>query len=324
MPTNYNEAIAAQLVTLSSIAYAGSKTPKDITQIRKQIVSELTLDDNPTKGEWALVWGPVLGVDSNVAYIAKQANTNNYAFVWRGTIGDVASWWEDVPTAQVEFPYISSTKTKVSNHFLDGLNGVLAAKDTKSGNTAGEFFNETCSNLSEGNIYVTGHSQGAGLTPMALAWLLQQSDAWPSKTAIKLSGYGFAPPTSGDPAFAHWIANNSECYQIINPLDVVPHGYAAINKVIPDNIPDKVPDELYLPIYGAEALVNSIGPWQQPETLIQLRAVQLPKNISYSNQIRAQHNPNSYLYLMTSGAAVLPNKALLTGVGNTSPLPEYD
>lgn len=324
-PSQYDNSLAQELVTLSAIAYAGGKHPENLKEISEQIDIELALTNNPTQGQWQRAWGPVLGdYGDNVAFIAQQKNTNNYAFVLRGTVGALSSWLEDLPTHQDTFPYIEETETKVSNHFLQGLQGLIKATDPATNTTAEAFLTQAYNSSNNSCIYVTGHSQGAGLTPMALAWLHSLSASWDNNDQLTLAGYGFAPPTSGDPEFADWIGKNTQCYQIINPLDLVPHGYAGINTIIPNNIPNHVPALVHPLIWAAEKEAAHVGQWKQPDTLHILRRIQLPSSISYFSQIEDQHNPNSYLYLMTENAKQQKNPGLLTGVGNKSPLPEHD
>jgi hypothetical protein len=81
-------------------------------------------------------------------------------------------------------------------------------------------------------------------------------------------------------------------------LDVVPYGYAGLKDLVKDQVPEKVP-EIYHPIIDISVGVAELaGFWQQPETFIRLKKVQLPETIVYLDQVAAQHNHNSYLYFL--------------------------
>lgn len=306
--TGFDQKQAGVLMTLASIAYADSSG--SFPKVRNAIMAELAKSHYATEGKWQLAWGPVIeGEGDNLMFVAQR--DNQYAIVLRGTVGDLGSFWEDVPTGQVAFSY-AGPEAKVSSHFNEAQQALLKGADHDTGQTLSVFLANQLQADSE--LYVTGHSQGGGLTPMIAAWALSERTVWPQATQIDCQGYAFAPPTSGNPAFARWIAAHVTSYQVINPLDVVPCGYAAIDSVISKHIPDKVPFEYKLLIEGAADLAADVGEWEQPQQQIMLKKIQLPDNISYLHQVLDQHNHNSYQWLLNSPQ---------TDIGDPSVLPEY-
>ncbi len=306
MTDSYNKQTAGVLMTLAGLAYVDAG--HNLSRLKVALVEALACADYATRGDWRLVWGPVLhGDGDNLAYLVRSATTGAYALVLRGTVQALGSIWEDVPTGQHHFPYVDDPEAKVSAHFLSAQQALLSATDPDSLVTLGEYL---AAEAQGGTLYVTGHSQGGGLVPMFVAWAQHQSKVLGLNLSV--AGYGFAPPTSGNPAFARWVGRNSACFQVINPLDVVPFGYAGIGDIIRDHVPERVPVE-YHPLIDAAALAaREAGHWQQPDTRVLLDKVQLPSSVGYLAQVGAQHNHNSYLYLLgapqTHGdPSILPN-----------------
>ncbi|MEO1139701.1 MAG: hypothetical protein AAFW87_09610 [Pseudomonadota bacterium] len=285
------------MMTLSAIAYVDDTgTPPET--IGKKITEELKNASYATQGNWTLAWGPVVGaVHDNLAYIAQ--NGNEMAVVLRGTTPAWESIFEDIPSGQVHFPNAPSGAT-VSTEFLhDGLNELLAAT-APTGSTLVNFLKLA----DPGTLYVTGHSQGGGLTPMMMAYL---QDAL-SRTAY---GHAFAPPTSGNPGFADWITALNTCTFYINPLDIVPLGYAAIGDIVSDGIPLDIPAsedgaEIAAAVAASVAAADAVGPWKQPETQVILPRVPIypiiPGDPSFIDKFKAavgdQHAHNNYLSLL--------------------------
>ncbi len=65
-----------------------------------------------------------------------------------------------------------------------------------------------------------------------------------------------------------------------------------------DKVPEAVPELYRLAIDAAIGIAELAGHWQQPQVIIKLPQVQLPESIGYLDQVGAQHNHNSYLYLL--------------------------
>ena len=282
---SYDKKQAGVQMTLSTIAYADDK--EDLPTIRSKIIAELKIGKYATKGEWELAWGPIIGTkNNNLVYIAKQGIS--YSLVLRGTSPTASGWLADMPTGKVPFSFAAGN---VSSEFFQSFDGMLDVADT-SGSTLTTYL-QSIEQPQNKTFFVTGHSQGGGLTPMFVAWLDKLLN-------LRSTGYAFAPPTSGDPDFADWISNNATSYQVENPLDIVPFGYDRIQKIYDDEIPKKVE---YRSFYHA-AIETAVGltyvtsPWKQPDTIIKLRKIQIPSSVEYTNQVADQHNYNSYLYLL--------------------------
>lgn len=305
----YDKQQAGIQMTLAGLAYVDEGLA--INKLKQALILELNKTHYATQGLWSVVWGPVVhGAGDNLVFVAQHAQTADYSIVLRGTIEQRGSIWEDVATSQSIFPFIQEASAKVSSHFLVAQQALLTGRDPDTGETLDQFFGRVCKETSV-TVYVTGHSQGAALVSMFVAWVLQQASGW--KSSVSCIGYGFAPPTAGDPIFANWIGTKTSCFQVVNPLDVVPYGYAGLKDIIKDKVPEQVPEIYHPAIDIAHGIAELAGHWQQPQTIIKLEQVQLPDSIRYIDQVGAQHNHNSYLYLL--GAPQTD--------GDPSLLPEY-
>ncbi|MDO3385208.1 hypothetical protein QWI17_05075 [Gilvimarinus sp. SDUM040013] len=288
----FSKEIAGVQMTLAGLAYLDSG--HSIEAVRKKLNQALSRTDYATAGRWQLVWGPVVhGDGDNLMYLAYNPDTTDYSIVLRGTVEEAGSIWEDVPDGQDDFPYLTQQGAKVSSHFLEAQKALLCARDDRLMVTLGEYLGNRAKAK---RVYVTGHSQGAGLVSMFQAWFDHVNRS--IGLGAEAAGYAFAPPTAGNPTFAAGVGALKNYYAVINPLDVVPFGYADIKRLISDKVPDAVPVELEPLIYAAAEEVSAVGAWQHPSTVVSLAKVQLPANIGYLDQIAAQHNHNSYLYLL--------------------------
>ena len=306
MTTVFDKQQAGVQMTLAGLAYVDEGLA--INKLKQALIQELMKTHYATQGLWSLVWGPVVhGWGDNLVFVAQHAQTAEYSIVLRGTVEQRGSIWEDVPTEQQNFPFFPALtaeekaqglpvpKGKVSSHFLEAQQALLNGRDPDTGETLEQFFSRV-GKQTEITIYVTGHSQGAGLVTVFVPWVLSQSQNWGGK--VNCMGYGFAPPTAGDPDFANWLSQYATSFQVINPLDVVPFGYAGLKDIVKDKVPEAVPDVYRLAIDAAIGIAELAGHWQQPQVIIKLPQVQLPESIGYLDQVGAQHNHNSYLYLL--------------------------
>ncbi len=314
----YNLAQAQVQVTLAAIANAAVGQP--MHAVRPAIIAQLARADYATKAEWSLVWGPLVGThEDNMVYVARQDSTGFLSIVLRGTIYTITSFWEDVPTAQVACPFTPGAETKVSKHYLEAVQGMVRVPD-ETGFTLGQFLAARARETHGLVVFVAGHSQGASLVQIMLAWAMQQAGGWANTGETQLIGYASAPPSPGDPAFAQWLGTQASSFQIINPLDTIPFWYASIDQLIAQNVPEPLPHDVEGDAIRAGLklwadVARASGPWQQAETLIHLRKVQLPASIGYVDQATNQHTHNSYLYLMD---------APQTDIGPASFLPAHD
>lgn len=314
----YNLAQAQTQVTLAAIANAAVGQPMHV--VRPAIMAQLARPDYATRAEWSLVWGPAVGTrEDNMVYVARQKSTGFLSIVLRGTIYTITSFWEDVPTAQVVCPFTPGAETKVSKHYLEAVQGMVSVPD-ETGFSLGQFLAAKARETHGLVVFVAGHSQGASLAQIMLAWAMEQAESWANTGATQLIGYASAPPSPGNPAFAQWLAAHASSFQIINPLDTIPFWYASIDELIPQNVPEPLPHDVEGDAMRAGLklwadVARASGPWQQAETLVHLRKVQLPSSIEYVDQAKNQHTHNSYLYLMG---------APQTDIGPASLLPAYE
>ena len=319
----YNLEMAKTQLTLAAIANAAVGQPMRV--VKPAIEVELANTSYATKGEWSLVWGPVVGtVDQNMLYVARHKQTGFLSVVLRGTIYAVDSFWEDVPKSQSPCPYTNGVQTAVSSDFLEAVAGMLGVADDNSGLTLPAYLSAAASASHGVNLFVTGHSQGAALVQILYAWALQQAPSWPNSGGTNIIAYASAPPSPGDPAFAAWITASGGSFQIINPLDTIPYWYGRIDQMIPDNVPEPLPDTIEgalirdgIRLWADQA--RAAGAWQQADTLVRLGSVQLPSTIGFVDQAKNQHTHNSYLYLMGAPQTDIGPASLLPGYGSPSP-----
>lgn len=270
----------------------------------EELSAALTPKNYATQGEWNLVWGPANNSDfDNMLFVTQQSGTQNYAVVLRGTVAtSLESWVEDVATDQKQFTeYTAGTESWVANGFYDGFNLMLSSTSTgpAEGLTLQEYLEQQASAASEMNVYVTGHSQGAGLMPLFLAWVNTEKANW--SATVTTAGYGFAPPTAGDDGFASYMAANADSNLYVNPNDIVPRGYAEMRTLLTDDIPSKVPLDLVPVVDGAADLAASAaekggGSWAQAGAVTNFTGHE--SSGSYLHQVSCQHSHFTYLAML--------------------------
>ncbi|MEM7492988.1 MAG: hypothetical protein AAF296_06360 [Pseudomonadota bacterium] len=298
----YNPSLAAELVTLASIANA--KVGSDLPVVKDAIIADLANPKYATEGKWELVWGPTLGtIDDNMLYVAEHSQTKAIAIVLRGTVmKSISSIWEDVPKGQSPFPYGAPNGATVSTSYLHAFEGMLSVADP-SGLTLELFLAQRSDDLHGMKVYICGHSQAGGLVAMMLAWVMAISESWRNSGETLIAAYASAGPGSGNPIFADWVTSKGNFFQIVNPLDTIPFWYGEIREVLSRNIPEALgtsleDDAIRVAVKGWADWSDRFGPWSQPQTAIHLDHVQLPPQVSYIDQAQNQHHHNSYLYLM--------------------------
>lgn len=317
--SNYDRDRAGIQMTLSTIAYAGENA--DYKATKTAIENELAKSQYATGGNWKLVWGPGI-TDKNLMYVAQnQLNPNRYSLVIRGTDFDFFSnIKEDFWVSQVKYPYATSANgtPMVSHGALFGLQNLQKAIDPGTGQTLEDYLKMLIARSSV-DLIVTGHSLGGCLASLALIWLYDTIPTWGiNANNVQLSGYTFAAPTAGNSDFANYFNAKvgSNCFRVVNPLDVVPHGWAGLLSVIFKRIPTNVPLFIDSVIIGAILYLKCKGwSYQQLNTETPLRKVQIPSSVNYLTQVEDQHDGNSYLYLLG---------APQTDLSPPSPLSKYD
>ncbi|SPH21848.1 hypothetical protein ASD8599_02599 [Ascidiaceihabitans donghaensis] len=302
-------------LTLAALAYAAdtkdSKTGEypPMSVVKARITGQLNSNEYCANHTWTVVWGPVqTSLTDNLVYVALNTVSGELAVNLRGTTTQFLSRLEDLPSGQITFPTGNTTGAAVSAEFHNALSEMLDAKDPDTGLTLQAY---VAGQITQGQtVYVNGHSQGAALVPMMQAALQNGWNSIPG-IAATFKGFAFAPPTSGNPAFATWVADTVDCWFVINPLDIVPLGYDAIMDIITKTIPGPIPDGWEG--YAIKKLVNYAayiaslaGTWAQPSQQALTQSVPLP-DLHFFEQIGGQHNHNSYLHLL--GAKQITNDA---------------
>jgi len=297
-----NTSIDAQMMTLAGIAYGGDNHPTDPTSAKNGIDFYLNHPGLATSGKWSRVWGPIVTDTQNLVFIAQAGS--EFAVVIRGTVMTWDSWKRDVPTSQSHFPGAPSGAL-VSSEFLGSqikmLQALGSGPTAPSDVTLVEFLK--AQNMTK--LYVTGHSQGGGLTPMMYGALGQIFDC-------PIAAYGFAPPTSGNPDFANWVGQqkNNTLSMYINPCDVVPLGYNHMRWVYEKGIPIDIPllSTEGIAVRAAVDVAQELTDpdiWQQPDsqvTLPKIPIIPITPGQSFFDKLKAaveaQHAHNNYLALM--------------------------
>lgn len=300
MTTSFPLADAQVHATLASIAYAGDTlngAEPTLDALHAAINHQLNCTPQyPTKTDWTLVWGPVeTAFTDNLVFAAFDRATRTLAFVIRGTTGQTLSRFEDVPRYQAPFPALKGP-AMVSGPFLGGLHRMLDTQDKWQGKRMKEFYDSFNAAIPLNAVTVTGHSQGAALVPMLMV-ALQEGLLGAPKPACPVKGFAFAPPTSGNAAFAAHVDATCDCWFIINPKDVVPLGYDAMSDVVTKGIPETLtfPERQEVEVL-IDALNLYVRPdhWAQPKQQALLEGVTL-EGQGFFAQIGAQHNHNAYM-----------------------------
>ncbi|WP_296420292.1 lipase family protein [Pseudooctadecabacter sp.] len=292
-------------MTLAALAYLDDTDPTGrtippVSDVKKALIAGLANCDFSTKGEWTLAWGPIQthGTD-NLVYVARNETDKTLAVCLRGTTTQWLSRLEDIPTSQRRFPTANTSGAKVSSEFFTGLVEMLAAVDPDQSTTLQDYL-ATQVAAGFGTVFVNGHSQGAALVPMMMAALQL---GWARRPGLRAAvrGFAFAPPTSGNPAFADWVNRSLDCWFVINPLDIVPLGYANIHDVTRRQIPGPLTleEELYVPalVDAAAALAWAAGTWAQPDQRAMTQMVH-EENEGFFDMVIDQHNHNTYLVML--------------------------
>lgn len=329
MPVTFDINVAKVQMTLCAISYVKGTGADATRPDPDDIKAELAKKHYETGGKWSLVWGPAYSqFDDNMMYIAQQTNTSVFSLVIRGTESvDVKSWCEDVPTGLTDISsYTGQTGTLISKEFSEAIDGLTKAVSADAGDqrTLGDVLDDLASDPAL-RMTVTGHSQGGGLAPVMGAWVANRLGTARGRVAV----YAFAPPTPGDAKFASWVKSNLDAFHVANPLDLVPFGYAKTGSVIKDKIPTKVPEfikvhgfpfPLHLGIDAAAVALKALvefhsTSWAPAGTSCPLPAEAAPADLDYLKQVEAQHNYNTYLYLLGAPQTDVGTKSPLGGTG---------
>jgi len=289
----WNTSIDAQMATLSAIAYVDEgDTPQEICTA---IDTELANPYYATAGQWTRTWGPAIVDQDNLVYAVS--NGTDLAVVLRGTVfNSIDSWKEDLPTALEATDFPAAIPGKVSSKFKTAVFEMANATDPTSSTPL-----MTVVKACTGKIYVTGHSQGAGLAPLMHAYIAAMADI----PLQRMESYTFAAPTTGDPTFAKYVDQNLISTRYYNVLDIVPTGYATMSDIWEKGLPIKA-------TIDQDVIRGAVDLWSHETKLTQSDFAQptsqakplnqghthVPGDTSYFTAVEGQHNHNTYLYLM--------------------------
>jgi len=297
-------------MTLSSLAY---DTPSNIQNL-------LQNKSLATKGEWDVVWGPCVK-ESNLMFVAKKKDSNEYMVTIRGTIASAWSIFEDADSFSiVKFPWPYNHDDKyISSGMSDGWDHLNAMKDS---NTSKHLYEFVSAIPDHSYVYVTGHSQGGGLATVMAFFLHDNFNA--KKHIIP---YTMAGETAGNPAFAHAYnirfdkQDDTAGLRFFNNIDIVPKGFSdmASIKSLYGTEPPFVgcPGSFDVLI---DSLIKILPTYEQPKTGVSLPGPHVPidgtvhwynRRSLFISELEIQHNHLTYLTLLgaplTAGApAVWP------------------
>lgn len=261
--------------TMLSLAYTADLSAnltgnvQSITAAIKPKIECMLEHPSALKGEWKLVWGPVVYKfphvmrADNTMFVAQNANNSStYAVCIAGTNPKSISDWfaEDFSVLrQTAWPYDTppeSLSPKISHGTSTGLSVLQHMQPLRGLPGAGllltHFLNKELSKHSDGvTIYVTGHSLGGALAPTTALWLtdsqgcslLSGETCWDPEKKATIKTYAFAVPTPGNHDFASWMntqLSGDKMVVVNNTIDIVPHAW---NSQTLSEIPE---------LYGAE------------------------------------------------------------------------
>ncbi|WP_147124476.1 lipase family protein [Shimia ponticola] len=293
--SNHNIGIDAQMATLAAIAYVGETGKK--SDIRGDIETELKNTTYATHhAGWQRLWGPVTLYDDNLVFVA-QNTAGDIAIVLRGTVyDDLKSWYEDLPDALEPTHFPSAIPGKVSSKFKTAVFDMANATDPVDGTPM-----MTTVKAATGKIYVTGHSQGAGLAPLMHAYVAAMGDI----ALSRITSHTFAAPSTGDPTFATYVSTTLDSTRYYNMLDIVPTGYANMSDIWEIGLPVKATIDQGLIRVAVDGWSLATGLSQsdfaQPDAKVVALNTQkkhVPNDPSYYDSVVGQHNHNTYLYLL--------------------------
>jgi lipase (class 3) len=287
-----------------------------------------------------VAWGPGLTDDrSNMLYVAQNIVTNQGAVTIRGTDWSFwLDWVEDFAALLPLIPFPFQTGTY--NPSVKAAIGTVLGLDTLTALTGvGQIENsdpvtlETFlqEQLSEPDIFVTGHSLGACLATVAAAWLATVF------SVSRLKTYTFAAPSAGNAEFASYYntlftdatTKNSTAYRLYNTLDAIPNAWATLGTIgtyyqpaplCPDYIKDIIAEAQkdvgteYVQVGTAAAgsavpLTGSVIPWWSWWDLDPTGTV------PFAHQIAEQHHPATYQSLLAGTTPTLAAATRLMAMG---------
>ncbi len=164
-------------ITLASIGYLGESATND--EKRTKMSAALGQPDLPTRGEWALAWGPAEHeATRSLWYAASGSDASGapaLAVVIRGTQMsrfeslrlDFELWLDPLPFEDPAAP----AGVKVSRGFATEFSNLLAAVDGSTNLTGYQFLSGVLQSEPDLKVNVIGHSLGGATAPIMAMWM---------------------------------------------------------------------------------------------------------------------------------------------------------
>jgi hypothetical protein len=293
------------------------------------ILADLGQGLREATGTWSPVWVGLSKFDgANMAYLARNAATSQYAVVIRGT--DFAmplDVLEDFAVKNTKPFTVGGSTVTIAEGTANAYSLVTGAVGGSQGSTLLQELTSLVGAGGEGStIFVTGHSLGGALATTVALYL---RNALPK---ANYQVYTFAAPTAGVTEFATLFdstfpgsgsgANSS--WRVHNAWDVVPQAWqpdtlGAVLSWYPPPGPAQDP-EVHQRIEKMVKLPGS-NPYQQPTvnvcvlndvawaTALKDPHAESPTTADFETQAGFQHDCNTYLELMSA-----PTVAMLAGL----------
>ena len=202
----------------------------DLLAMCANVEDEATPPIPPAPPGWTLVFdSPVIGTFDEKWQLWRSA-AGPWAIALRGTVMRAGSIFEDLISILVgasgvitvgphPIPYRFATDAAAGIHLGFALGTLLLLKDREHGILA----QLAARGIAPGDVYITGHSQGAAMATLLRSYLAYAPDA-PAGCAYKT--YVFAQPKPGNGHYAldfdARFANAGFAFRVTNSLDWVP------------------------------------------------------------------------------------------------------
>jgi triacylglycerol lipase len=291
---------SAVMMTLSGIAYSSD------------ILGQLKNTHYATQGQWSVVWGPCDDSYGNLAYVAKNASSENYALVIRGSETSISfdtiyNWFYNLYiTWQSKWLYLP-TQPQAMLAYGSWVQASNLTTASWNGQTLGSFLTQGIPR--DATIAVTGHSLGGNLATVLASWISFVRSPEGTQQDLNTEVYTFAAPSAGNMQFAEGFnARFPKSYRYWNTLDVVPRTWDNLLDLnfIYDNIGIATPGWIQDSVIALEGILLA-SEWDYGSYYEQpngggspLNGIALPANHDYLTEVAHQHQVNVYLGLLNA------------------------